>query len=150
MAAVTWYEFDRLRLVSEYLQVRARYPEFRLKRDGSVLSWHGSVHAVPRGLEAPRLKIRIDYPEAYPAFSPRVALLESTIRPDEIGHAWHRYPGTGSICYVNPRNWLISTTCADVIAKVEDWYFNYLAKKGGLVVEMPEVGRITLADAEEP
>ena len=43
-----------------------------------------------------------------------------------------------------PKNWQIGTTADEIILKLEDWYFNYIALKNGLIEEMPEVGRAIL------
>ena len=64
--------------------------------------------------------------------------------PEEWGHKWHRW-ADGRVCIVHPDRWDISYTARDVIDKVADWYFNYLAYKNGLIGEMPDVGRAVLA-----
>ncbi len=43
-----------------------------------------------------------------------------------------------------PKNWQIGTTADEIISKLEDWYFNYIAVKNNLIEAMPEVGRATL------
>ncbi len=143
MTGKLWYDVWPGRFVLEYLRVKARYNAFQLVRADSVLQWHGEVCVFPPGVLADPLKVIIEYPEAFPASAPRVQVVSPKIDPTEIGHAWHRWP-SGNICFIKPRYWQISTTTDEIIAKVEDWYFNYLAKKAGLIENMPDVGRANI------
>jgi ubiquitin-protein ligase len=149
MATQRWHQFDPQRLVLEYIRVKKKYPSFYLVDKEGELSWHGCVASVPTGIEVSPLRVRIDYPSSYPALPPSVDMLGSNISPEEVGHSWHRWPRTGSICYVRPRDWQVSTTCDEVISKVEDWYFNYVAKKAGLIAEMPDIGRAELLSMDQ-
>jgi hypothetical protein len=140
MAGKLWYEVNAERLVLEFMRVKALYPTFRLIRAGDVLKWHGSVSDFPPGVHAVPLNIIVEYLPAFPASPPTVHLLNSEIGAHEVGHSWHRWYG-GDICFIRPRYWQISTTTEEIISKVADWYFNYLATKAGLIPEMPDVGR---------
>jgi len=51
------------------------------------------------------------------------------------------------VCYVKPSEWQLGTTADEIISKLEDWYFNYVAVKNGLIEEMPDVGRAVLVQS---
>lgn len=141
----SWYEADRARLVHESRLVRASYPDFELKLKDGRLVWQGSASDIPDGIEAPPLCFRVEYPTGYPVAAIRVMPLSPDLPPEEWGHEWHRWED-GRICIVKPEKWDISYTARDVIEKVTDWYFNYLAYKHGLIAQMPDAGRAVIMD----
>jgi hypothetical protein len=110
-----------------------------------MLFWDGEVAEATEGLAPEPLHIWIAYPDAYPAMRPDVVIVSPRLDPREVGHAWHRW-GDGKICIVDPKHWQMSTTAAEVIEKVADWYFNYTAVKAGLISAMPDVGRAKIPD----
>lgn len=142
--ASTWFEADRRRVVQEYRLVRAAYPGFALKLAEGLLVWEGETSDTPPGLEAPPLRFRVEYPTGFPVAPIRVLPVSPELPHTEWGHRWHRWED-GRICIVKPTRWNLSYTACDVIDKVVDWYFNYLAYKHGLITEMPDVGRAVLA-----
>ena len=148
MASKFWYEVTPERLVLENIRVKALFPNFGLVCIEGVLQWHGSVSEFPPGLQAVPLNILIEYPPAFPASPPQVRLLNSEIGSHEVGHQWHRW-FNGNICFIRPRYWQISTTTDEIISKVEDWYFNYLASKAGLIANMPDTGRANIPPLTE-
>lgn len=137
---MTWFEFDKARLVLECARVKRKYPDFTLKRDGQELYWEGWITVLLRGVQAEPLHLKVTYPEGFPAVLPSVESLSPKLDPKEVGHSWHRWPD-GSICFVRPPDWNISSTADEVITKAADWYFNYVAVKRGLVSKMPDFGR---------
>ena len=139
----SWYEGDRRRLVDEYRLVCASYPTYELQLAEGRLAWEGETSDIPPGLEAPPLRFRVEYPTGFPVAAIRVQPLSPQLPPEEWGHKWHRWED-GRVCIVKPDRWDISYTARDVIEKVIDWYFNYLAYKHGLIDEMPDVGRAVL------
>jgi hypothetical protein len=142
---MTWYELDHARLVIERSKVSAGYPEFVLKRAGNgILYWLGKIELSVGTIRPPALQLRIEYPEGFPAIYPDAFVIEPTLPEDHVGHKWHRWPTTGTICYVKPKSWQLGTTADNVISKCEDWYFNYIAVTNGLIEEMPDVGRAVL------
>jgi hypothetical protein len=140
MAVLRWYELNPQRLVLESIRVNLSHPGFRLRRANGSLSWRGQTDDVPPGVLAPPLKYWVYYRDAFPAVPPAVWIVSPEIDPSEWGHKWHRWQ-SGDVCYVRPSRWQVSTTCDEIISKVSDWYFNYTAKKAGLIAEMPETGR---------
>jgi hypothetical protein len=100
----------------------------------------GTVADLPIGVAHVPAEVMIWYPEAFPAVHPDVFILSPEIPAAEFGHSWHRWKD-GKICFVQPSHWNLATTADEVIEKIADWYFNYAAKKAGLIDEMPAVGR---------
>jgi hypothetical protein len=142
MRGLTWYDAFPARLVLEFRRVQALNRGFRLGL-GGLLFWEGSVADADPSLAPEPLHVRIVYPEAYPATRPYVFIISPKIDPGEVGHAWHRW-ADGDICIVKPTRWQMSTTAAEVIEKVADWYFNYTARKAGLISQMPDIGRAAI------
>jgi len=139
---MTWYELDHARLVLEHLRVSARYPNFSLGRaKARNLYWLGELVVKIDKVTPPPFKIRVEYPETFPVDYPDVYILSPDLPADHVGHVWHRWPTSGTICYVKPKEWQLGTTADEVISKCEDWYFNYIAVLSGLIQEMPEIGR---------
>jgi len=136
----TWFESDRNRVIREYELVRLGYPDFELKFVEGLLVWEGQTTESPRSVNAPPLRFRVEYPNGFPVAAIRVSPISPAIPAGEWGHEWHRWED-GRICIVKPILWDISYTARDVIEKVTDWYFNYLAYKNGLISEMPNAGR---------
>jgi hypothetical protein len=135
-----WYDVSPARLVLEVMRVSRTGRPFRLCRLGTLLYWLGDIGDMPPGVAGVPAKVVVWYPEAFPAIPPFVTLIDPKIGDDEVGHAWHRW-ADGGICMVRPSHWNLATTADEVIEKVADWYFNYTAKKAGLIDEMPDVGR---------
>jgi hypothetical protein len=143
MAAKNWYHLFPHRLVLETMRVKTCGLPFVLKRLDDILYWEGRTHTVPEGVDAPPLHFLVVYPEAFPAIPPNVEVVSPDLDPAEWGHEWHRW-WDGNVCYVRPSRWQVSTTADEIIKKVEDWYFNYTAKKEGLIGKMPDVGKAEL------
>jgi hypothetical protein len=136
----TWFEADRRRLVLEVEAVRRDYPNFTLLSRDSLLFWEGETADVPLGIEAQSLRFQVVYRVGFPITPIRVHPLNPDIPADMWGHQWHRW-SDGSICIGNPNEWDLTYTASDVIAKVVDWYFNFVAYNEGLIAAMPDVGR---------
>ncbi len=132
----------------EYKLVHASYPDFELKLVDGRLAWEGETSDVPARLTAPPLHFRAEYPSGFPVAAIRVLPLSPTFSPEEWGHTWHRWKD-GRICIVKPSQWDVAYTACDVIEKVLDWYYNYLAYKHGLIIGMPNVGRALLTAESE-
>ena|SRR5438874_10728700 len=145
---MTWYEIDKARLVLEFLRVKSQYKTFRLKRNDKELFWEGELIISVGGCDADPLQIQVIYREAFPSIRPTVIVLNPPLDPSEVGHDWHRW-ADGSVCYIRPNEWEISTTADEVIAKTADWYFNYVAVKRALIPSMPEIGRADLSRATQ-
>lgn len=143
-----WFNADPLRLVREYELVHSAYPEFQLGMKDGLLMWEGQTSAIPPRVDSPPLIFRVEYPSGFPIAAIKVFPLSPALPPEEWGHDWHRWQD-GRVCIVKPRLWDISYTARDVIAKVGDWYFNYLAYKHKLIAEMPNVGRAVIAGSNE-
>jgi hypothetical protein len=143
MLETTWYELLPHRLVLETFRVNSCDESFVLKRLDRTLYWEGRALDIPEGTDAPALHFLVVYPEAFPAIPPEVEIVSPDLSPDEWGHEWHRWMN-GDVCYVRPSKWQVSTTAEEVIKKVSDWYFNYVAKKNGLIAKMPDYGRAEL------
>lgn len=143
MAGTAWYELFPHRLVLEAIRVGSCGESFILKSINGTLYWEGRAVEIPEGVDAPLLHFLVVYPEAFPATPPAVEILSPELSPTEWGHEWHRW-WNGDVCYVRPSKWQVSTTADEIIKKVSDWYFNYVAKKHGLIAQMPEVGRAEL------
>jgi len=142
---MTWYELEPARLVLECERVRRAYPGSTLhRRKQRRLWWVGALDIQVAFLESTQFEFAISYPTAYPAVCPKAFILAPELLDGEIGHKWHRWPHDGSICYVRPSLWQMGTTADEIISKISDWGFNYLAFKNGLIAEMPEVGRATV------
>jgi len=135
----TWYEVTPERLVLEYIRVRKKYSNAVLKKSGTSLGWVIEIDPPPFGNPVP-LRVEIIYTEAFPAQPPNAKILSPDL-PKDFGHTWHRWFGNGNICYVKPRFWAMSSTADEIIEKLHDWYFNFVAKSAGLVDKMPDVGR---------
>jgi hypothetical protein len=144
---MTWYESDPSRLVLEHLRVMRRYPRCSLNRaSDSTLYWTGEATVKVGRITPDTMAFRVEYPESFPATYPDAFIVRPELPPGEVGHEWHRWPRRGNICFVKPKNWQIGTTADEIISKLEDWYFNYVAVKNGLVGVMPELGRAILPD----
>jgi len=144
----TWFEADRRRLVSEFRLVRGAHPTFPLRLADGQLAWECETSDIPEGVEAEPLRYRVEYPAGFPAAAIRVMPVSPALPPEDWGHEWHRWED-GRVCIVHPDRWNVSYTALDVIEKVSDWYFNYLALKHGLIEEMPDVGRAVITPEEE-
>ena len=140
MADPCWYDASPARLVLESIRVSQSGRPFRLRRMGNFIYWLGSIGDMPPGVDAAPAEIIVWYPQAFPAIPPKVLLISPEIGDDEVGHTWHRWRN-GEICFVQPSRWNPATTADEVISKVAEWYFNYTAKKAGLIDEMSDVGR---------
>ncbi len=138
-----WYDIDKGRLVLEHSRVRARHPDFRLRKRSNDLLWEGSKEVFVGGKSVEALSFRIVYPEAFPTKAPVVEVISPFLDPKDVGHEWHRWV-EGNVCYIRPRDWNIATTADEIIEKVTDWYHNYMAVKLGFVNKMPDVGRVSL------
>lgn len=143
-----WFNTDPIRLVREYELVHSAYPEFQLSMKDGLLVWEGQTSDTPPGVDSPPLFFRVEYPSGFPIAAIKVCPLSPQLPPEEWGHSWHRWPD-GRVCIVKPRLWDISYSARDVIAKVGDWFFNYLAYKHKLIAKMPDVGRAVIADVHE-
>jgi hypothetical protein len=141
----SWFESDRNRLVQEYRLVRSAYPDFELKFIEDLLVWEGETTDSPPSVDAPPLRFRVEYPTGFPVAAIKVFPISPELPPKEWGHEWHRWED-GRVCIVRPNRWDISYTARDVIEKVADWYFNYLAYKNALISEMPDTGRARLVE----
>lgn len=142
---MTWYELDHARLVLEHLRVSQRYPHFTLRRNqNGTLSWSGKVEIVVGDISPEPLQLRLEYPISFPVIYPDVFVERPVLPADHVGHKWHRWPNSGTICYVKPISWQLGTTADEIISKSADWYFNYVAVINGMIEEMPEVGRARL------
>ena len=142
---MTWYELDHSRLVLEYLRVSRAYPHCVLNRaSNSTLYWTGESKIEVGRIRPDTMAFRVEYPEDFPATYPDAYIVRPELPPEEVGHEWHRWPRRGNICFVKPKNWQIGTTADEIISKLEDWYFNYIAVKNNLIEAMPEVGRAIL------
>lgn len=140
----SWFEADRNRVVLEYGFVHSSYPDFELKLVEGLLAWEGQITEHPQSVEAPPLRFRVEYPSGFPVAAIRVFPISPELPSDEWGHEWHRW-ADGRVCIVKPSLWDISYTARDVIEKVADWYFNYLAYKNRLISKMPDTGRAQVA-----
>ncbi|MEW6663005.1 MAG: hypothetical protein ACOY9Y_01150 [Bacillota bacterium] len=134
-----WYEIDKPRVVWEYEKIRSKYPSFKLNKYEQKLAWEGEVNVIPAGLQEPPLQIRVICPEGYPVRPPDVFPISPEIPKEMWGHKWHRWE-VGKLCFVNPSDWCVGYNIAEVIEKIEMWYFNFLAFKNGLIDKMPDVG----------
>jgi hypothetical protein len=143
-----WYDVFPARLVLEFTRVQKLNRGFRLRRVAAVVYWDGKICDAPEGLAPEPLHVCIIYPEAFPAVRPYVMIVSPKIGMDEIGHAWHRWMD-GQVCIVEPGYWQMSTA-DEVIEKVADWYFNYTARKSGLIDKMPDIGRAAIPIAPMP
>src|SRR5690242_7077756 len=134
---MTWYEFDKQRLVDEYAAMQSCAPHYRLRRRRHTeLLWEGEIRVEVAGVTPEPLIVRIVYPQSFPAWPPTVEIVSPILPPEEVGHNWHRW-AAGNVCFIRPRDWDISTTAEQIANKVADWYFNYVAVKHGLVNRMP-------------
>ena len=104
----------------------------------------GELEICIDGTSAEPLEISVIYPEAFPTRPPVVKVIRPALSPSEVGHQWHRWL-EGNVCFIRPTEWSIATTADEVISKVSDWYFNYVAVKRGLIPTMPDSGRAELA-----
>lgn len=139
----SWFEADPNRVVHEYELVHDAYPGFELKFVEGLLAWEGEASDRPPSIDAPPLRFRVEYPAGFPVAALKVFPISPALPSDEWGHEWHRWKD-GRVCIVKPNLWDISYTARDVIEKVFDWYFNYLAYKHGLIPKMPDAGRAKL------
>src|SRR5882672_8229611 len=145
---MTWYEMDHARVVLEDLRVLRRYPQCTLHRNKySRLYWAGELHLVVGTITADPLVFLLQYPNTFPAVPPDVDVIKPELPPEDVGHKWHRWAIDGTVCYVKPSEWQLGTTADEIISKLEDWYFNYVAVKNGLIEEMPDVGRAVLVQS---
>jgi hypothetical protein len=137
-----WYDLFPDRLALEFSRITEAEPDFTLRKTATgLLYWEGAVSDVPNGTNAPPLSFTLWYFASFPATAPAVFSVQ--IAESEVGHDWHRYLN-GAICYVQLSKWQIGTTADEIIQKVRDWYFNYVAKKHGLIDAMPDIGRANI------
>lgn len=141
-----WFDVDKARLVLECLRMRQAYPGFLPKIVDNQLAWEGEIRETLPGIDAPPFRVRLLYPPAYPIRPPRIMPLSPELPEEHWGHRWHRWR-EGAICIVEPSRWEPSYTAADALGKAADWYYNYLAYVNGLVKEMPDVGRVKIAES---
>jgi hypothetical protein len=148
MQKLTWYGAFPARLVLEVCRVDKLNRGFKLCRRGSLLFWDGKLADAPDCVNPEPLHVHVMYPQAYPATRPYIFIVSPELDPAEVGHAWHRW-ADGDVCIVEPKYWQMSTTAAEVIEKVADWYFNYTARKAGLIGKMPDVGRAQIKTSSD-
>lgn len=134
-----WYEFDKSRVVLECQKMQDKFPKFILSKYERKLAWEGEVNAIPEGVEAVPLRIRLIYSDAFPIVPPKVYPIEPELPKDDWGHQWHRWQA-GNLCYIEPTLWHMNYTAVDIIEKIEIWYFNFLAYKFGKIDMMPDTG----------
>jgi hypothetical protein len=135
-----WYEFSPDRLWTENESVKRGHSHFTLEIVAGRASWAGETSDVPKGTEAPPLKFRVVCSPGYPACRPWVQLISPDLGEELIGHEWHRFYD-GEICVGRPSAWTPHHMIDEVITKVEDWYFNFVAKRAGLIATFPRTGR---------
>jgi len=135
-----WFEVSPERLVVEFRRVQESRTGFSLVRHNGFLCWTGALDAIPAGVQAEPLVIRVKYPEYFPAGSPWVEIVSPELGLELVGHEWHRMTD-GDVCYIRDSLWNPATAAEEIIAKEEDWYFNFVAKRAGLIEKMPDVGR---------
>lgn len=138
-----WFEADRRRLVAEVEGVRKDFPDFKLLLKDGLLTWEGETADIPPGIQFVPMRMRLIYPAGFPAAPIRVFPLQSEIPAEAWGHKWHRWED-GAVCIGHPEDWDMSYTASDVIGKVGDWYFNFVALLYELISEMPDVGRAVI------
>ena len=139
----SWFEADHVRLVQEVRAVQTEYPNFTLSLSDGLLVWEGQV-TTPwpdgEGQNHPfPLRIRLIYPNGFPAAAIKVIPLSPDLSLHLWGHKWHRWDD-GSLCLGHPNLWDISYTARDVIEKATEWWFNFLAFLFDHVDKMPDVG----------
>lgn len=134
-----WYEFDKSRVVLEYLEMKRKYPGFDICIYEDKLAWEGYVNLIPEGVVAVPLKVRLIYPDGYPIKPPNVYPIEPELPDDFWGHEWHRWQD-GKLCYIQPKLWNMQYPAVDIVEKIEIWYFNFLAYEFKLIDKMPDVG----------
>lgn len=138
-----WFDMGRQRLAFEVHQLLLRFPDVDIELVDGELHVRGFIRCAPGGLEAEPLEFDLSCPQAFPAWAPKVKVVAPDLSQVAWGHKWHLLP-EGRICFVRPSEWDIAFSLADVLDKVSDWYFNYLAVKHGLAAMMPDVGRVQL------
>lgn len=136
---MNWYEFDKNRVVLEYLKMQSKYPKFILCKYEGKLAWEGEVNLIPEGIEAMPLKVRLIYTDGFPITAPKVYPLEPELPKEMWGHKWHRWE-EGYLCYVQPKLWNMRYAAVDIVGKIEVWYFNFLAFSFKLIDKMPDEG----------
>ncbi|QOX63893.1 hypothetical protein FRZ06_11395 [Anoxybacterium hadale] len=136
---MSWYDYDKTRVVLEYRLMYKKYPSYVLCKFEEKLAWEGEVTLIPEGIDAEPMKVRLVYPEGYPVRPPKVYPLYPELPKELWGHEWHRWEG-GYICHVQPKLWNVRYTAVDVIEKIHVWYFNYLAYVNKLIPKMPDEG----------
>lgn len=143
-----WFEADHARLVNE-VRAMQEFPDFTLSLSSQKqLIWEGEAFApwpneVGYGDPVP-LRVRLTYPLAFPIAPINVMPLSPELPTRYWGHEWHRW-SDGSLCLGHPDQWDISYSARDVVEKVSEWWFNFLAYLFAHIDEMPDVGRAVLA-----
>lgn len=141
---IAWFDVSKKRLAYEVLELRRRHPQFTLYRSSeNDIRAQGVISDIPPGIIAPPLCVEIICPAGYPAVAPKVRVISPDLSSAQSGHRFHLWSDR-SICFVRPSDWDISYCLADVVDKLEDWYFNYVAVTSGLAREMGDVGRVSV------
>jgi ubiquitin-protein ligase len=114
-----WYEDPRWRrrLLAEQELMRARFPQFVLKRGrAGELYWRGAVEPVPRAV----FIVRVVYPATYPFVEPTLRVDTPPLRAG----APHVY-ADGSLC-VHRRQWDPTRgTAPSLVPVLCGWLFMY-------------------------
>jgi hypothetical protein len=99
----------------------------------------------PQGLDrllaGRRLRVRVEYSQAFPMVEPKLTPLDPDPPPERrVLHSWHLM-GDGSLCLLQTADlWTGRETAADLVAKASGWFIEYLLMERGAIERMTESG----------
>lgn len=97
--------------------------------------------ALEEFLDGRRLRVRVEYSQAFPMVAPRVVPLDP--EPDPMvrtQHDWH-VNGDGSLCLLRrASDWDGAGTAAELVVKAAGWFLEYLLMEAGAIEAMTESG----------
>jgi len=156
LTPIAWFEAEPARLEGEKEAMGELAPDLVWLEPGEDLragGWEGDVPVWPFARDAPepglsrllagrRLRVRVQYPESFPAVEPKIWPLLDPL-PDPAHrtlHTWH-INGDGSLCLLQTADlWTGSDPAAELVVKASGWFIEYLLMEAGVIEAMTLTG----------
>lgn len=107
------------------------------------------MRAKAQGLATPWRRVRLAYPEGFPA-----RFIEAHLDPPPPREQWGMLGAhvnvDGSACYVAGEGWSPDLTAADAVRLLRDWWFNYwvIVERGRWWRPWPDQGLLRLESSD--
>jgi hypothetical protein len=147
----SWLEAEPRRAAMEHEAMAVVAPELAWNDSSPSGGWVGlaplwpferaALPTLDAFLAGRRLKLRVDYPQAFPLAEPILRPIDPV--PPFIArtdHRWH-VNGDGSLCLLQrAADWTGQECAAELVRKACGWFLEFLLMQAGVVSEMSEAG----------